>query len=42
VIRAFSVTPGGMLQRPAAYRQIGSGLMSGPVYGDLSAEIKRT
>jgi len=38
----FSVTQGDMLQRPAAYRQLWSGLMSDPGYGDLSAEIKRT
>jgi len=42
VVRVFSVTTGDMLQRPTAYRQMWGGLMSGPEYGDLSAEIKRT
>ncbi|HEY8499820.1 MAG TPA: hypothetical protein VIL89_04310 [Clostridia bacterium] len=37
----LSVTPGDMLQRPASYEQMWSGLMSGPGYGDLSAKIKR-
>ena len=31
----LSVTPGDMLQRPAANRLLRSGLMSDPVYGDL-------
>jgi len=35
VVRVFSVTQGDMLQRPAANRQLGGGLMSGPGYGDL-------
>jgi hypothetical protein len=39
VIRVFSVTPGDMLQRPATIRQIWSGLMSDPEYGDLYAKI---
>jgi len=39
VIRVFSVTKGDMLQRPAAYRQMWSGLMSDPGYGDLSANV---
>ncbi|HEY8499337.1 MAG TPA: hypothetical protein VIL89_01845 [Clostridia bacterium] len=34
----FSVTPGDMLQRPAAYRWLWSGLMSGSGYGDLYAK----
>ncbi len=38
VVRVFSVTKGGMLQRPAAHRQMRSGLMSDPGYGDLSTE----
>jgi hypothetical protein len=42
VIRVFSVTMGGMLQRTAAYRQLGSGFMSDPGYGDLCAKILRT
>jgi hypothetical protein len=42
VIRVFSVTLGDMLQRPASNRQLESGSLSGPEYGDLSAEIKRT
>jgi hypothetical protein len=42
VIRVFSVTPGDMLQSPAAYRLIGSGLMSDPGYGDLYAKIYKT
>ena len=42
VIRVFSVTTGDMLQRTAAYRQLGSGFMSGPGYGDLCAKILRT
>ena len=39
MIRVFSVTPGDMLQRPAAYRQMWSGLMSDPGYGDLYVKI---
>ena len=39
VIRVFSVTQGDMLQRPATIRQIWSGLMSDPEYGDLCAKI---
>ena len=35
----FSVTQGDMLQRPATIRQIWSGLMSDPEYGDLYAKI---
>ena len=31
----ISVTTGDTLQRPAAYRQLWSGLLSDPVYGDL-------
>jgi len=31
----LSVTTGDMLQHPAAYRQLWSGLMSDPGYGDL-------
>jgi hypothetical protein len=42
VIRVFSVAQCGMLQRPAAYRKMGSGLMSDPGYGDLPVRIKRT
>jgi len=30
----LSVTPGGMLQSPAAYKQRWSGIMSDPGYGD--------
>jgi hypothetical protein len=36
LIRVLLVTTGGMLQRHAANRQIGSGLMSDPGYGDLN------
>jgi len=32
----LSVTTGNMLQRPAAYKLLWSGLMSDPGYGDLS------
>jgi hypothetical protein len=39
VIRVFSVTPGDMLQRPAANRILRSGLMSDPGYGDLYVKI---
>jgi len=42
VIRVFSVTPGDMLQRPAAYRQMRSGLMSDPGYGDHCVKIYKT
>jgi hypothetical protein len=35
----FSVTPGDMLQRPAANRILRSGLMSDPGYGDLYVKI---
>jgi len=38
----FSVTTGDTLQRPAAYRQLWSGLLSDPEYGDLRAKIKNT
>jgi len=38
VIRVLSVTPGDTLQRHAAHRQLWSGLMSGPGYGDLCAK----
>ena len=38
MIRVISVMPGGMLQCPAAYRQMWSGLMSDPGYGDLCAK----
>jgi len=37
----LSVTTGDTLQRPAAYRQMWSGLMSNPGYGDLYVKIKQ-
>jgi hypothetical protein len=36
------VTMGGMLQRHTSNRQMGSGQMSGPWHGYISAKIKRT
>jgi len=39
VVQVFSVTTGDMLQRPAAYRQLWGGLMSGLGYGDLCAKL---
>jgi len=37
----FPVTTDDMLQRSASNRQMGSGLMNDPRYGDLCAKIKR-
>jgi len=42
VVQVLSVTPGDMLQRPAADRLLKSGLMSDPGYGDLCTKIYRT